>query len=257
MTRKQYVVGNWKMHKTAREATDFIEQLAPKIEGCLPQVFLAVPFTSIAQAYQFAKDTNIIIGAQNMNDAREGAFTGEISGIMLKEAGASFVLLGHSERRHLFGESSSFIHQKVLRALKDDLQPILCVGETLEEHEAKKKEKVLREQISLGLKTVAKDDGCKIILAYEPVWAIGTGKTATPELAQEAHHFCRNVLEEMFGKKVAEDISILYGGSVKPENATELMGGKDIDGVLVGGSSLDVEAFASIVLKSVKKRKKQ
>lgn len=255
MARKLYVVGNWKMYKTAREATDYIEALYPKVEKSKAQIFLAVPFTSIASSAQYAKDTNIVVGAQNMNDSREGAFTGEIAGLMLKEAGADFVLLGHSERRHAFGETDAFIHRKVLRALQDDLIPILCVGETLKEREQGHTEEVLKKQIFASLEGVPSEDVSKIILAYEPVWAIGTGKTATSKQAQEAHAFCRDCLAELFGKRKAATISILYGGSVKPENAAQLSAQKDIDGVLVGGASLDPETFAQIALNSSKKEK--
>lgn len=257
MAKKVYVVANWKMYKTAREATDYIEELTPLIEGSKANVFLAVPFTSIAAAAQFAKDTPIVIGAQNMNDAREGAFTGEIAALMLKEAGADFVLLGHSERRQIFGESNSLIHKKVVRALQDDLIPILCVGETLKEHQANRREEVLHEQIVQGLESVAADDAKRVILAYEPVWAIGTGQTATPKIAQEAHAFCRSILAELFGKRAAGSIPILYGGSVKPDNVKELTQEKDIDGVLVGGASLDPKRLADIVKNSIKKGKKE
>ena len=257
MARKLYVVGNWKMYKTAREATDYIEDLLPKVEDCKANLYLAVPFTSIASAAAFAKTTSLVIGAQNMNDAREGAFTGEIAGLMLKEAGASFVILGHSERRHVFGESDALIHRKVLRALQDDIQPILCVGETLKEREAKKTEEVLEKQITSALDGVSKEDIDSLILAYEPVWAIGTGKTATPKLAQEAHAFCRSVLGELLGKRKAGAISILYGGSVKHDNAAELTAQKDIDGVLVGGASLDADHFAKLALSCNKKGKEE
>jgi len=246
MARPMFVVGNWKMYKTAREATDYIEDLIPLVEGSKANIFLSVPFTSIAPAAQYAKDTNIAIGAQNMNDAREGAFTGEIAGLMLKEAGAAFVILGHSERRHVFGETNALIHRKVLRALQDDLQPILCVGETLKEREAGKTEKILKEQIFTALDGVPKEDADSLILAYEPVWAIGTGKTATDRFIQEAHAFIRSCLSELFGKKKADEIPILYGGSVKPENAGEIAALKDVDGVLVGGASLDPKTFAEI-----------
>ncbi len=254
MAKKVYIVGNWKMYKTAREATDFIGELIPKVERAKVNIFLSVPFTSIAPAVHFAKETNIVIGAQNMNDAREGAFTGEIAGLMLKEAGAAFVILGHSERRHIYGESDPLIHRKVVRALQDDLIPILCVGETGKEREKGETEKVLKRQLHAALEGIPKEDASKVILAYEPVWAIGTGKTATPKLAQEAHSFCRSVLEDLLGKKRAAEISILYGGSVKPENVKELISQKDIDGVLVGGASLDPENFAEIVHSCVKKK---
>jgi triosephosphate isomerase len=247
MAREVFVVGNWKMYKTAREATDYIEDLVPLVEGMRTNLFLAVPFTSIASAVQFAKETNVVIGAQNMNDAREGAFTGEIAGLMLKEAGAAFVILGHSERRHVFGETNALVHRKVLRALQDDLQPILCVGETLKERGAGKTEAVLKEQIFSGLDGVPREEAHKVILAYEPVWAIGTGKTATSKLIEEAHGLIRECLAELFGKKKAEEIAVLYGGSVKPENAEEIGSLKNVDGVLVGGASLDPNQFAEIV----------
>lgn len=247
MPREVFVVGNWKMYKTAREATDYIESLVPLVEGTRTNVFLSVPYTSIASAAQFAKETNLVVGAQNMNDAREGAFTGEIAGLMLKEAGAAFVILGHSERRRIFGETDELIHRKVLRALQDDLRLILCVGETLKEREAGKTEKVLKEQIFTALDGVPKEDAGKVILAYEPVWAIGTGKTATAELIEEAHGLIRECLAELFGKRRAEEIAVLYGGSVKPENAGEICSLKNVDGVLVGGASLDPKTFADIV----------
>lgn len=246
MAKAIFVVGNWKMYKTAREATDYIEALAPLVEGSKANIFLSVPFTSIAPASQYARDTNIVIGAQNMNDAREGAFTGEIAGLMLKEAGAAFVLIGHSERRHVFGETNALVHKKILRALQDDLQPILCVGETSKEREAGKTEHVLKEQILTALDEVPKEEAQKLILAYEPVWAIGTGKTATPKLIQEAHAFIRSCLVELFGKKKGEEIAILYGGSVKPENTAEIVDQEDVNGVLVGGASLDPKMFAAI-----------
>ena len=247
MAKKQYVVGNWKMYKTAREATDYIESLLPKVEGSAVNIYLAVPFTSIAPAAHYAKETNIVIGAQNMNDSREGAFTGEIAGLMLKEAGASFVIIGHSERRHVFGETNEFIHRKVLRALQDDIQPILCIGETAKERNADKTEEVIREQLFTALDGVPKEEVENIIIAYEPVWAIGTGKTATVKHIQEAHAYCRDCLAEVFGKTQAKKIPILYGGSVKPENAAEIAAEKDVDGVLVGGASLDSKTLAEII----------
>ncbi|MBS0625322.1 MAG: triose-phosphate isomerase [Verrucomicrobia bacterium] len=248
MPRDLYVIGNWKMYKTAREAAGYVEELEPKVQGCQAKIYLAVPYTSIASAARSAKNTPITIGAQNMNDAREGAFTGEIAALMLKEAGAEFVLLGHSERRKIFGESSEFVHKKTVRALQEGLQPIVCVGEDLEERESGRTEEVLKHQLEKSLSGIPAEDALKIILAYEPVWAIGTGKTATPKIAQEAHAFCRSCLADLFGKKVAGQISILYGGSVKPESAGPLAAQKDIDGVLVGGASLDPHTFAEIAL---------
>ena len=247
MARKIYVIGNWKMYKTAREATDFIEHLLPKIQDCEENIYLAVPFTSIASASAFAKKTKLVIGAQNMNDAREGAFTGEIAGLMLKEAGASFVLLGHSERRHIFGETNDLLHRKVIRALRDDIQPILCIGETSLERDVGKTEEVLREQISSAFNGIPGEEALKIVLAYEPVWAIGTGKAALPKMIEEAHLFCRSVLEDLFGKKISKEISIVYGGSVTPDKVEEIIELKNVDGVLAGGASLDSEKFAQII----------
>lgn len=247
MAKVQTVVGNWKMYKTARQATDYIETLLPLIDGTKVNVFLAVPFTSIHPAAQYAKETQIIIGAQNMNDAREGAFTGEIAGLMLKEAGAVFVLLGHSERRNIFGETDAFIHKKMLRALQDDIRPILCVGETADHHGKGKTQEVLQDQLFTALKGVPKEEASKLIIAYEPIWAIGSGKTPRVKQIQETHAFIRASIIELFGKKAGEKIPILYGGSVKPENVFEIGDEKDVDGVLVGGASLDPQTFASII----------
>lgn len=256
MSRDLLVIGNWKMYKTAREAAAYLEELFPLIDDCKVNIYLAVPYTSIAQAAKAAKGTEVTIGAQNMNDAREGAFTGEIAALMLKEAGAEFVLLGHSERRHKFHETDEFIGRKVVRALQDDLVPVLCIGETAKDREAGKTEEVLKEQIETCLQGVPKEEAQKIILAYEPVWAIGTGKTATGEMAQEAHAFCRKCLTKLFGKASAARIPILYGGSVNPANASDLVSQKDIDGALVGGASLEPQTLAKIALNCSKPPKK-
>ncbi len=246
MERKKIIAGNWKMHKTEPETIEFIKKLAPEIVSCKPSVYIAVPFTSLHVAKKASEKTNVIIGAQNMHFEEKGAFTGEISAVMLKTAGAEFVLLGHSERRHVFHESDDMIAKKMVRALLDDLQPILCVGETEEERESGKTEKVLLQQLQTGLKKISEKEMEKVIVAYEPVWAIGTGKTATPEMAQKAHCFIRKSLKEMFAK-TADFVPILYGGSVKPENSKELMSQKDIDGALIGGASLKPESFAAII----------
>ena len=252
MARELYVIGNWKMYKTSREATDYIEVLLPLIEGCKANVFLAVPYTSIASASHFAKKSSVVIGAQNMNDAREGAFTGEIAGLMLKEAGAAFVILGHSERRRIFHETDQVIQKKLMRALQDDLKPILCVGETLEQRDGDETEEALEAQLRSAFEALPKEDAGKVIVAYEPIWAIGTGRTATPKLAQEAHAHIRMILADLVGKKRAESISIVYGGSVKPDHVSKLVSEKDIDGVLVGGASLDPKTFAIIATNCVK-----
>ncbi len=247
MAKTLTVIGNWKMYKTARQATDYIEALLPLIEGTEVNIYLAVPYTSIHQSAQYAKNSKVVVGAQNMNDARDGAFTGEVAALMLKEAGAAFVLLGHSERRLYFGEDDAFIQKKVLRALADDIQPVLCIGETLEHHGQGKTQEVLQEQLTSALENVPKEDSARLIIAYEPVWAIGSGKTPTPKEIQKVHAFIREVLSELFGKKVAEGIAILYGGSVKPENVSEIAEEKDVNGVLVGGASLDPKKFSQII----------
>lgn len=245
MAIQPIIIGNWKMYKTAAQAVEFIRALKPLLQGSA-EVWLAVPFTAIHAAVKEAEGSCIVIGAQNMNEAKEGAFTGEIAGLMLKEAGAKFVLLGHSERRQHFHESNDRIAAKVKRALLDEITPVLCVGETEGERESGFEE-ILKEQILKGFQHVDKDDAKKVILAYEPVWAIGTGKTATPEIAEEAHQFCRSVLAEHFGKRASGSIPLLYGGSVKPDNISSLMKEKDINGALVGGASLDPKTFSQIV----------
>lgn len=262
MVKKQYVVGNWKMYKTARQATDYIEHLLPLIETVKVNIYLSVPYTSIAPASQYAKETPIVIGAQNMNDAREGAFTGEIAALMLKEAGASFVLLGHSERRLIFKEDNAFIHRKVVRALQDDIQPIVCIGETADEKGRGKTEEILREQLLTVLQQIPKEEAKKLIVAYEPAWSIGSGKVPTMKEIAHAHAFIRDCLIELFDAKTANGIPILYGGSVKAENAGEISLLKNVDGVLVGGASLDPKTFAEIIhevggKKTIKKKEKK
>lgn len=243
------ITANWKMHKTIEQALHFLESLAPKIGSSQVRLFLAAPFTAIYNLNKSVKELSlpIVIGGQNMNDVSEGAFTGEIAALMLKEAGAAFVLLGHSERRHLFGEGDAFINKKVLRAIEEMLLPVLCVGENLKEREAGKTFEVVERQIKEGLKGVDKFSAANLMIAYEPVWAIGTGRVATPAEAQSVHHFCRNILAELFGKSVAEQIVIQYGGSVKAENARALILQDDIDGFLVGGASLEVDSFYQII----------
>ncbi len=255
MSKDLLVIANWKMYKTAREAAAYIEALLPLVEGLSTTLFLAVPYTSIASAAKAAKGSGIFIGAQNMNDAREGAFTGEIAALMLKEAGADFVILGHSERRHVFGETDEFIHRKVIRALQDGLVPIVCVGETREEHKAGKTESVIGHQVKACLKSVPKEEASKLIVAYEPVWAIGTGLIATPALIESAHALVRAALAELFGQRIAAKIPIVYGGSVKPENVAKIASNKEVNGVLVGGASLDPQMLAHIA-KNCKKSPK-
>ncbi|MBM3184328.1 MAG: triose-phosphate isomerase, partial [Chlamydiae bacterium] len=210
------------------------------------KLFLAVPYLSIRAAADAAKMSALSIGAQNLHEEREGAFTGSVSALMIKEAGATFSLIGHSECRQHFQESDETIRKKVERALQDDLIPVLCIGETLEEREKKETGKVLKRQLHVALSKIPKEEAKKIIIAYEPVWAIGSGKAATPEMAGEAHALIRKELEHLFGKVNADVIPILYGGSVNLENTASLMKQGDIDGLLVGRASLDPNSFAAI-----------
>lgn len=252
--REPIIAGNWKMYKTIPEAVDFIAKLAPKLDTSVARVYIAVPFTIIAPAAEKAKGTKITIGAQNMNDASKGAFTGEIAANMLVDAGAHFVILGHSERRRNFGETSAFIHKKVESALKSQLQPLVCVGESREERESGKAEEIVRDQILETLDSVSKESMNEVIIAYEPIWAIGTGANATPDDAQNMIHFCRQVISDKWGERVAEHVVIQYGGSVTPENAHDFMEQPDIDGLLVGGASLNVDTFSKIVNYQVEKQ---
>jgi len=245
-TRRKIIAGNWKMYKTGREAKDFVQQLLPLIEENKHPIYLAVPFTAIHSAADAARGSAISIGAQNMNDKEEGPYTGEISGAMLKEAGATFVILGHSERRYIFGEGNRFINAKLRKGIEIGLQIILCIGETEHERSRGMAEAALTDQFSHCFDAVSEQEVGNAVLAYEPVWAIGTGKTATPQQAQEMHAFCRGLLAKKYGKQVAEQISILYGGSVKPDNTRSLLEQPDIDGVLVGGGSLSVDSFSRI-----------
>lgn len=247
MTRRIIIAGNWKMHFPVSETRKFIQSLISQVKKVSFNVYLAPSFTSIQAATDAAKGSFIRIGAQNMSQFHEGAYTGEISSIMLKEAGASFVILGHSERRLIFYEDNEMIHSKIRWAIEENLEPILCIGETQKERDAHQEKDVLYRQLSMALQNFSSAQVKRIVLAYEPVWAIGTGKTATPEIAQETHHLCRRFLLENWGKEIAESISILYGGSVKPENIVELIGKPDIDGALIGGASLKVDSFSQII----------
>lgn len=252
--RQPVIAGNWKMYKSIEEGVAFVKALIPLIsfsedlpESSQPKVYLAVPFTCIKAIGKAARGSRIVVGAQNMNDASEGAFTGEIAARMLKEVGARFVILGHSERRIYFHEDNACINRKVKRALTDGLQPILCVGETLELYEAGKSKETVEKQLAECLAGLSAEQIASCIIAYEPVWAIGSGRTATPEMAQQIHHACRQFIQNQWGADVAEKVVIQYGGSVKPQNAAQLMEQKDIDGLLVGGASLSLDLFSQIV----------
>lgn len=246
MDKEKYIIGNWKMFKTPTESVQFIEEISSLVSDSFSHVYLAVSFPSLYPAVEAAKKHHLVIGAQNMHDHTEGAFTGEVSALMLKDVGAKFVLIGHSERRQLFKEDDLFINRKVLQALKHDIKVVLCVGETLQDRKQNRTEEVIRDQLKKGLKGVPKDV-TTFIIAYEPVWAIGTGHAATKEMAQEVHAYCREVLSEQFSKNHAKKIPIIYGGSVNPENISQLMSQEDIDGALVGGASLDVQSFEKII----------
>ena len=237
------------MHKTVGETVDFIDELALTLTNPTAEVLLAVPFTAIHAACSMAVDTPIVIGAQNMSEHIAGAFTGEISVEMLKEAGASFVLLGHSERRSLFGETSTLISKKLKLAVEQELPVILCVGESEEERSQGESEAILKSQLDESIGALDLKQVNSLTIAYEPVWAIGTGKTATPELAQQTHAFIRSYFAQKVDSSFADRLRILYGGSVKPTNLDALLEQPDIDGALVGGASLDLESFKKMVQK--------
>lgn len=247
MSRTPLIVANWKMYKSIREAKSFICDLIPLIASSKRRIFIAPSYLAIAASVEAAGNSAIVIGAQNIHDQIEGAFTGEVSVRMLKECGAQFSIIGHSERREHFQESNLLIHRKLKRALNERITPVLCVGETLKEREAGLVEVTLGTQLKECLMALTEEEVGQIVIAYEPVWAIGSGKTATKEEAQDVHAFIRNYIQDSIGKRVADDLSILYGGSVKPENISSLMAEPDIDGALVGGASLDVMSFAQIV----------
>jgi len=244
--KRYFIAGNWKMHKTIPEAIELASELKERLADCKEKLMIAPPFTALYSVAQVLKGSNILLGAQNMGPEESGAHTGEISVIMLKDIGVRVVILGHSERRHTYGESDALINAKVKLALKHDLEAILCVGETLEERERGVLENVIRRQLTEGLRGVDTSMLANVTIAYEPVWAIGTGKTATPEDADAVHAFCRQVIAELYSSDMAKNIVIQYGGSVKPENTATLMAKKNIDGALVGGASLKAERFVPI-----------
>ena len=246
--RRPLIAGNWKMYKTCQEAVDAAGQLAAMVGDVSDvDVMIAPPFTALSQVWEKIKGGPIALGAQNLHWEPEGAYTGEISAAMLASAGCSHVIIGHSERRQYFGETDRGVNRKIKAALAQKLQPVFCVGETEEEREADKTFSVLDKQVKNGLKDLVLDELGTLILAYEPVWAIGTGKTATREQAQEVHDFLRDLMGQEAGTPMAESLRILYGGSVKPDNVADLMAMPDIDGALVGGASLDPESFSRIV----------
>jgi triosephosphate isomerase len=245
--RDAYIAGNWKMNLTPSEGARLARKLAAALKDSKTKVMVAPSFVSLPAVVEAVKGSHIIVAAQNMNDHESGAFTGEVSAEQLLDLGVRTVILGHSERRHIYGETNELINRKVLFALQNGMDVVLCVGETLQEREGGNLEKVLSDQIGIGLKGVAKDQMKHITIAYEPVWAIGTGKTATPEDADGAHAYIRSLVAGLYGSTVAEDLIIQYGGSVKAANVKALMAKENIDGALVGGASLSVGLFLPIV----------
>lgn len=246
--RKKVIAGNWKMNMLPNEAIAFIEQITPMVKDTENEVILCVPYIDLFYSLLSAQKTNIKIGAQNMHWEEKGAYTGEVSGQMLKSVGVEYVIIGHSERRQYFAETDETVNKKVKAALSNGLKPIICVGETLEQREQGKAEEIITKQTMFALEGLAKEQMENVVLAYEPIWAIGTGKTATSEDANNSIKSIRNKVSELYGQEVAEKITILYGGSVKADNAKELFSTTDIDGGLVGGASLKVEEFSKIVL---------
>lgn len=246
--RQPLIAGNWKMNNNAAESVELVSKLREMISGVKEvEVVVAPPYTALGSVAEVIKDSNISLSAQNMFWEEKGAFTGEISPSMLKDIGCQYTIIGHSERRQYFGETNETVNKRLKAALKASLIPIVCIGETLEEREAVKTLAVIEQQLKEGLNNLSSDEMEQVVIAYEPVWAIGTGKTATPQQAQEVHHFIREVIAQIFGGGVAEEIRILYGGSVKPDNIDQLMAQKDIDGALVGGASLQADSFARMV----------
>jgi len=246
--RKPMVAGNWKMNKTLGEAAELLEALKPELMGIeTVDLVVCTPYIDLPLANETLDGSNIKVGAQNLHWEASGAYTGEVSAPMLKDL-CEYVIIGHSERRAMFGETDETVNKKVVAALGSGLLPIVCVGETLEENEAGQTEAVVDRMVREGLKGLTAEEAAKIVIAYEPVWAIGTGKTATPEQANDVHkNVVRPILREMFGAEVGNGMRILYGGSVKPGNAAELFGQSDIDGGLIGGASLKSADFVGIV----------
>ena len=246
--RTPLIAGNWKMFKTVAETVKHVKELRPLVKDITDvEIVVAPPFPAIHAAVEALRGGNIAVAGQNLHWEREGAFTGEVSAPMLKEAGAELVIIGHSERRTLFGETDATVNRKIGAAFGSGLTPIVCVGETLDQRERHETLEVLDRQITAGLDGVTAEQLPRLVLAYEPVWAIGTGRNATPGQAGEAHHHIRERLRQWFGADAAHLCRIIYGGSVKPENIRDLAAQPDVDGALVGGASLDVRAFASII----------
>jgi triosephosphate isomerase len=250
--RKLIIAGNWKMNKTVAEALALVQDLKIELANVIEvDIVICPPFTALSEAGKAIRGSNIFLGAQDMSEHKPGAYTGEIAGEMLKELGVRYVILGHSERRQYLKESDELISQKARAAHAAAIEPIICVGETLAQWETGQMEKVLETQVRGSLTGLSKEQMAQTIIAYEPVWAIGTGKTATTVQAQEAHAFIRGLLARLYDEVTARSVRIQYGGSVKPSNARELMSQPDVDGALVGGASLESQSFAEIVKNSI------
>jgi len=248
VTRIPLIAGNWKMHGALPEAVALVEDLKSRLATVSDrEILIAPPFPALLRVAELLKDTRIVLGAQNLHWEEKGAFTGEVSGPMLRSVGCTHVIIGHSERRQLFGETDESVALKMRAALRHQLTPILCIGETLDERQANRTLAVIDRQTRVALAGLSAEEADRLIIAYEPVWAIGTGKVATPEQAQEVHHHLRSLVSEMAGAGVAARMRILYGGSVKPDNIDVLMRQPDLDGALVGGASLNAADFARIV----------
>jgi len=248
MARKTIIAGNWKMNKTAAEGRILAEELKCKVAGMDNVDIVVCPtFTTISAVVEAVQGSNIKVGAQNVHWAESGAFTSEISAEMLKEVGVEYVIIGHSERRQYFGETDETVNMRLKAALSSGLKPMVCIGELLDERENGKTEEVLTTQIKAGFAGLSNEEMAGVVIAYEPVWAIGTGKTATPEMADETQAYIRKVVAEMFDCDTAEKVRIQYGGSMKPENSAELLAKLNIDGGLIGGASLKADAFAGII----------
>jgi len=247
-TRKPFIAGNWKMYKTCEEAIHSAKTLVEKVKGVThADIMIAPPYTALYAVSSVVKESNVGLGGQNLYFEKQGAFTGEISGEMLLSAGCQYVIIGHSERRQFFGDTDLTVNQKINRAIESGLIPVFCIGETESERDANETFSVLDKQVKKGLEGIFLNSSDQLIIAYEPVWAIGTGKTATIDQAQEAHHYIRSLIKTVYNEQMADQVRILYGGSVKPNNIKELMTMSDVDGALVGGASLDAESFSQIV----------
>jgi triosephosphate isomerase len=249
--RIPFIAGNWKMYKTVQEAVVFVKELKSAVKDIVDvEIVVAPPYTAVHAVAEAARNSNIGVGAQDLYWEREGAFTGEVAPGMVKEAGAEYVIVGHSERRRLFGETDVTVNRKAAAAIGAGLVPILCIGETLEERERNETLAVLDRQIKDGLDRLSAEQIAELVLAYEPVWAIGTGRTASSAQAGEAHAHIRKRLRQWFGGDAADRCHVIYGGSVKPDNISELIAEPDVDGALVGGASLDVRSFTELVTRS-------